>query len=290
MSETIGVQAPPRLRRRTRSRRRRSWPLVAAIGLFCLSAALPLLFMAATAFRSENDWANQKIGLPTTFSFGAFERAWTGAQIGVYFRNSTVVTLSTVVLSVVCATLAGYAFGKLRWRLRRTVHLFVLAWIAIPPLLLMVPIYVEMVQLNLLNTYFSVILLYTALNLPFNVYLMSAFFRSLPDELIEAARIDGAGIHRTFRLILVPLARPALATLVIFNVLWAWNEFLFALLLLQTDNVKTLTVGVLQLQGRFVSDYPALMAGLLITSLPVIAAYLVFQRHLVRGIVAGAAK
>jgi raffinose/stachyose/melibiose transport system permease protein len=135
-----------------------------------------------------------------------------------------------------------------------------------------------------------VIFLYTALNLPFNVYLMTAYFRSVPDELIEAARIDGAGIHRTFRYILLPLAKPALATLIIFNVLWAWNEFLFALLMLQSDGVKTLTVGVLQLQGRFTADYPALMAGLLITSLPVIAAYLVFQRHLVRGIVAGAAK
>jgi ABC-type glycerol-3-phosphate transport system permease component len=278
--------------RRTRRLRlrRQPWPLVVAIGLFCVSAVLPLLFMAATSFRSESDWANQKIGLPTTLSFGAFERAWTGAQIGVYFRNSAIVTFSTVALSVLCATLAGYAFAKLRWRLRRAVYLLVLAWIAIPPLLLMVPIYVEMVQLNLLNTYFSVILLYTALNLPFNVYLMTAYFRSLPDELIEAARIDGAGIHRTFQTVLLPLARPAIATLVIFNVLWAWNEFLFALLLLQTDNVKTLTVGVLELQGRFVSDYPALMAGLLITSLPVIAAYLVFQRHLVRGIVAGAAK
>jgi ABC-type glycerol-3-phosphate transport system permease component len=157
-------------------------------------------------------------------------------------------------------------------------------------LLLMVPIYVEMVQLGLLDTYGSVIFLYTALNLPFNVYLMTAYFRSVPDELIEAARIDGAGIHRTFQLILLPLAKPAIATLVIFNVLWAWNEFLFALLMLQSDGVKTLTVGVLQLQGRFVSDYPALMAGLLITSLPVIGAYLVFQRHLVRGIVAGASK
>jgi raffinose/stachyose/melibiose transport system permease protein len=288
MSETVALQVRPR--RRWRRLRRTPWPLTVAVGIFCLSAALPLLFMAATAFRSEADWANQKIGLPTTASFGAFERAWTGAQIGNYFRNSAVVTFSTVALSVMCATLAGYAFSKLQWRLKPAAYLFVLAWIAIPPLLLMVPIYVEMVQLNLLNTYFSVILLYTALNLPFNVYLMTAFFRSLPDELIEAARIDGAGIHRTFQTVLLPLARPAVATLVIFNVLWAWNEFLFALLLLQTDSVKTLTVGVLELQGRFVSDYPALMAGLLITSLPVIAAYLVFQRHLVRGIVAGATK
>jgi ABC-type glycerol-3-phosphate transport system permease component len=246
--------------------------------------------MASTAFRTENDWANSKIGLPTTLSFAAFGRAWHDANISTYFRNSAIVTFSTVVLSVVAATLAGYAFSKLRWRFSGAVYLFVLAWIAIPPLLLMVPIYVEMVRLNLLNTYWSVILLYTALNLPFNVYLMTAYFRTVPDDLIEAARIDGAGVHRIFGLILVPLAKPALATLVIFNVLWAWNEFLFALLLLQTDNVKTLTVGVLQLQGRFTTDYPAFMAGLLITTLPVIAAYLVFQRHLVRGIVAGAVK
>jgi raffinose/stachyose/melibiose transport system permease protein len=275
---------------RRRRRMRHSWPLVGGLGLLCASGLLPLLFMATTAFRTQADWANSKIGLPTTFSFGAFARAWNDASIGTYFRNSVIVTLSTVILTVVCATLAGYAFAKVRWRLRGAVYLFVLAWIAIPPLLLMVPIYVEMVQLGLLDTYGAVIFLYTALNLPFNVYLMTAFFRSVPDELIEAARVDGAGLHRIFLRVMVPLAKPAVATLVIFNVLWAWNEFLFALLMLQSDSVKTLTVGVLQLQGRFITDYPALMAGLLITSLPVIGAYLIFQRHLVRGIVAGAVK
>jgi len=276
--------------RRRRRRMRHPWPLVGGLGLLCASALLPLLFMAATAFRTQSDWANSKIGLPTTASFGAFTRAWHDASISTYFRNSAIVTTSTVALTVVCATLAGYAFSKIRWRLSGPAYLFVLAWIAIPPLLLMVPIYVEMVQLGLLDTYGAVIFLYTALNLPFNVYLMTAFYRSVPDELIEAARVDGAGLHRIFFRIMVPLATPALATLVIFNVLWAWNEFLFALLMLQSDSVKTLTVGVLQLQGRFTTDYPALMAGLLITSLPVIGAYLIFQRHLVRGIVAGAVK
>src|SRR5258707_14307191 len=108
---------------------------------------------------------------------------------------------------------------------------------------------------------------------------MTAFFKSVPDELIEAARIDGAGIHRTFQRILLPLAKPAIATLVIFNVLWAWSEFLFALLLLQNDNVKTLTDGVLHVQGRFTADYPALIAGLLITSLPGIGADLIVHRY-----------
>jgi ABC-type glycerol-3-phosphate transport system permease component len=278
-----------------RARRRRRggigrWAIVAGLSCFALSAILPLLFMADTAFRTEADWDANKLGLPTTFSFGAFRRAWSGATINTYFRNSLIVTVGTVALTIVCATLAGYAFSKLTWRGRASAYYFVLAWIAIPPLLLIVPIYVEIVNLGLLDTYWSVILLYTALNLPFNVYLMTAFFRSLPDELLEAARIDGAGIHRSFLLIMAPLARPALATLAIFNFLWAWNEFLYALLLLTSDNVKTLTVGVLQLQGRFTTDYPALMAGLLITSLPVVGVYLIFQRHLVRAIVAGAVK
>jgi ABC-type glycerol-3-phosphate transport system permease component len=286
-SATVAVATPARRRGLPL---RRSWALATGLGLFSLSAILPLLFMAATAFRTQADWDADKIGLPTTASIGAFQRAWTGANIDVYFRNSAIVTLSTVALSVACATLAGYSFSKIRWRLGGPVYFFVLAWLAIPPLLLMVPIYVEMVQLGLLDTWGSVILLYTALNMPFNVYLMTAFFRSLPDELIEAARIDGAGVHGIFVRILVPLAKPALATLVIFNFLWAWNEFLFALLMLQSDGVKTLAVGVLSLQGRFTTDYPALMAGLLITSLPVIGAYLIFQRHLVRGIVAGAVK
>jgi multiple sugar transport system permease protein len=289
LSAAADIAAPNRQQRR-RLRMRHPWPFVTGLGLLCAAGVLPLLFMAATAFRTQRDWDNSRIGLPTTFSFGAFARAWTDANIGTYFRNSVIVTTSTVALTVVCATLAGYGFAKLRWRLRGVVYLFVLAWIAIPPLLLMVPIYVEMVQLGLLDTYGAVIFLYTALNLPFNVYLMTAFFRSVPDELTEAARVDGAGLHRIFLRVMVPLAKPAIATLVIFNVLWAWNEFLFALLMLQSDSVKTLTVGVLQLQGRFTTDYPALMAGLLITSLPVIAAYLVFQRHLVRGIAAGAVK
>jgi ABC-type glycerol-3-phosphate transport system permease component len=163
----------------------------------------------------------------------------------------------------------------------------VLIWIAVPPLILLVPLYVQMVSLGLFDTYWSVILIYTAVNLPFNTYLMTAFFRSLPEELAEAARMEGASVHQILWRVLLPLARPALATLVIFNFLWVWNEFIFALLLLPSDETKTLTVGVLQLQGRFNLDPTALMAGLLIATLPVVGVYLIFQRHLVRAVAAG---
>ena len=246
--------------------------------------------MGVSAFRTPQEWAVSKIGLPSTWSMDAFERAWVGGNIGTTFVNSVVVTSATVALSLVLASMAGYAFAKIQWRGRDATYYFLLAWMAIPPLLLMVPIYVQMVELHLVNTYWSVVFLYTALNLPFNTFLMTAFFRAVPDELIEAAWLDGASVHQVFRRILVPLSIPALATLVIFNALYVWNEFVFALLLLQRDSVKTLTVGIMQMQGRFFNDFPALLAGLLIATLPVIGVYLLFQRYLVRAIAAGALK
>lgn len=277
-------------RRPGRRHRPADWLAVLGMTLLALSALFPLYFLASNAFRTQADWDRDKLGLPTAFNLDAFGRAWTGAEIPTYFANSVVVVAGTVALSLALATTAGFAFSKLQWRARRGVFLFTLSWIAIPPLLLMVPIYVEMVDLGLIDSKLSVILLYTALNLPFNVYLLTTFFRHVPDELLESARMEGASVHQIFLGVMLPMGRPALATLCIFNVLWAWNEFVFALLLLQSDGSKTLTVGVLQLQGRFNTDYPALMAGLLITALPVIGVYLVFQRHLVRAISAGALK
>jgi multiple sugar transport system permease protein len=266
------------------------WALVAGMAILGITAVFPLLFMLQASFRTQLDWANAKIGLPTTFSLDALARAWVQASIGSYFINSVIVTVGASALSAFLAATSGFAFSTLRWRGRTFMYFFILAWIAIPPLLLMVPIYVEMVDLGLVNTYWSVILLYSALNLPFNMYLMTAFFKAVPTELLEAARVDGASVHRMFARILLPLSVPAIATLVIFNALYVWNEFVFALLLLHDDSVRTLTVGVNQLVGKFFFDYPALLAGMLITSLPMVVVNLVFQKYLVRAISAGALK
>jgi ABC-type glycerol-3-phosphate transport system permease component len=271
------------------------WPLVLGMVVLSASAFFPLYVMLSNAFRTNLDWANTQIGLPTTLGLGAFRRAWQGASIGDSFVNSVEISVGTVVLSVVVATMAAYACAKIRWPLRRAAFLFLLVWIVVPPLVLLVPVYIELSNLpvlhsNLLDSKLGIVLVYTAVNLPFNVYLMTAYFGSLPDELLEAARIDGASVPQTFLLVMVPLARPALATLAIFNFLWAWNEFMFALFILTSTSTKPLTVAVQQLQGRFDQDPTGLMAGLCIATLPVIGVYLVFQRHLVRAITAGVGK
>jgi len=278
-----------------RSTKRRRPPIldgIAVLGLSLLaaSAVFPVLFMAFNAFRTQADWDASKLGFPTTLSPVAFERAWTGANIPTYFWNSVTVVSGTVVLSLFLAAPASYAFAKIQWPGRSVAYLFTLSWMAIPSLLLIVPIYIEMVQLHLIDNKLSVILVYSALNLSFNVYLLTTFFRSLPNEVLESARIDRASVHRILWSIVLPMSRSAIATLVVFNALWAWNEFVFALILLQSDGSLTLTVGVLQLQGRFGTDYPALMAGLLITAVPMIGVYIFFQRYIVQAITAGAVK
>jgi ABC-type glycerol-3-phosphate transport system permease component len=276
-------------------RRRSRWPIVLGMLLLSASTFFPIYVIASNAFRTNLDWAQSQIGLPTTFSIAAFRRAWQGATIGDAFINSVEISVGTVVLSCVVATMAGYSCAKIRWRFRRAVFLFLLSWIVVPPLVLLVPIYIELANLpivgvNLLDSKVGMVFVYTAVNLPFNLYLMTAYFRSLPDELLEAARIDGASVPEVFLFVMAPLARPAIATLAIFNFLWAWNEFMFALFILTSNGSKPLTVAVQQLQGRFDQDPTSLMAGLCVATLPVIGVYLFFQRHLVRAITAGVGK
>ncbi len=258
--------------------------------LLAFSAIFPLYFMLSNGFRTQADWNGSELGFPTTHSLSAFRQVWTAATLGVYLRNSAIVTSCTVVLSLTIAAMAGYAFSHIEWRLSRPSYFFLLTWLAVPPIALLIPIYEEMHRLGLIDTYWSVILLYTALNTPFNVYLMSSYMRGLSSEFGEAARMDGANVHQIFAEVVVPLSKPALATLAVFNFLFAWNEFVFALILLQSESVKTATVGVVELQGRFTINYPEIAAGLFITSLPVIGVYLFFQRYLIRAIVAGGIK
>jgi len=261
--------------------------LLCAIGA---SALFPLLFMLSSAFRTELNWDHSQIGFPTTLSFRAFRDAYTGAKMGVYMRNSAIIATASVLLCATVGCTAGYAFSKLRWPFKRFFYFLVLSWYAIPPVTLIVPIYVEMVHFHLYNSYAAEILFFASITTPFNTYLMTAFYRSLPDDLVEAARMDGANTLGIFFRVMLPLGMPALATLIIFNALGVWNEFIFALLLLPSSSVKTLTVGVLQLQGQYFTDHPMLMAGLLFTALPMICAYVFFQKYLIRAVVAGAVK
>jgi multiple sugar transport system permease protein len=190
----------------------------------------------------------------------------------------------------VVASLAGFAIAHLRFPGRAILLIGIIGLMAVPAAVLMIPLYRTVGQLGLIDTYPGLILTYAALNLPFSIYLVASYGAGLPREILEAARVDGAGLWATFRRIAVPLSYPALATLVTLNFLWLWNELLFGLLILQDPAKRTLQVGLATLQGQHTTPIPLLAAGLLVSLGPVLIVFFASQRNLARGLTAGAVK
>ena len=206
------------------------------------------------------------------------------------FKNSAVVTILSVVIAVAIAAIAAYAFSRLNFVGREKIFNFIIALMIIPPIVMIIPLFVLATRAHLVNTYWSAIIIYIGLMLPFNIYLLRNFFITIPESIIDSARIDGCGDWGIFIRIIIPLSRSALVTLIVVSVLWVWNELLIALIFLQKDELTTLMVGLIQFQGRFRINQPAILAGIFASMVPMIIIYLIGQRFFVKGLTAGALK
>jgi ABC-type glycerol-3-phosphate transport system permease component len=249
--------------------------------------ALPLYFVVVTSFKTTTEYSQSLFGLPGSLHLDNFRTAWEAARIGTYMRNSAIVSLSAVGLSIVAATMQAFAIVFLAWRGRNVLYTLNLVLLAVPPLLLLIPVFTELADFNLVNNLLGAILLYAALTTPFSVYLLVAYMRSLPTAVIEAAVLDGVSVPGLLLRIVVPLSLPAIGAACIFSFIFCWNEFIYALVLLQDEAVRTLPAGLASLQGRFFTDFPVLLAATTLSTLPVIGLYVFFQRFLVRGIAVG---
>ena len=188
------------------------------------------------------------------------------------------------------ASLAAFATSKMEFRGRLPLLKVLVSLMVMPPVVMVIPLFILMVRIGWVNNFASVILIYSGLLAPFSVYLLNSFFGSVHDEIIAAAAIDGCSTFQIFRYIMLPLSLPALTTLVVVNVLWVWNELLISLIFLQGDEIRTFMAGLTQFQGRFAVDQPLVMAGALLGMLPIMVLYLFGQRYFVRGLTAGAVK
>ena len=195
-----------------------------------------------------------------------------------------------VALITAISCLAAYALVHFDFPLRKGALVFIVALMALPPTALLIPVFKVVLDASLLNQRLGLILVYTALNLPFSIYLLASFMKSVPTELLNAAKIDGAGILRTLFSIVVPLVRPGLLTLVTLNFLFLWNEFLFSLVILQSETNRTIMVGIAQFQGHYEKNFGIVCAGLLLSMVPPLLIFVFFQRDLARGLTAGAVK
>jgi ABC-type glycerol-3-phosphate transport system permease component len=260
--------------------------LIAAI----LVALAPIAFMAMTSLKSREDYARDRVGLPTDPTFDNISTVLSDPNLSTWILNSVVITVGSVLLAMVAGVLAAYPIARTSGWLPKGVLPGLVLLLAIPPVVLVVPLFIMMVNLGLLNSRLGVILTYAGLLTPLATYLMVGFIRGIPPELDEAAIIDGAGRGRVLLYVLLPVMRPALVTLGVVAAVYVWNEFLIALLFLQTQESQTLVVGIASLRGRFDINEPLLMAWSLMASLPVILVFLFGQRYFARGLVAGALK
>lgn len=251
---------------------------------------VPILWYATMALKTRAELATNPLGWPAKPQWGNVEQAWNTGRFSIYLPNT--VFYAVVIVASVCALscLSGYALSRLKFPGRLVVLTFVLMGLAVPFQSLMIPIYYLMRDLGLLGTRWGLILPVVAMALPFGTFMMSAFFRGIPEELADAARIDGASEWQVFRMIMLPLARPGLVTLAIFQFIWSWNLFLPALVLAQRDELRPVSLGLLLFTGRYASDRGLIAAAIMITILPVIVIYFFAQRRLIEGITAGAMK
>ena len=258
--------------------------------LATIISLFPVYFMAVSSFKTKSEYIQNKWGLPSSLFIDNFNTALAGEKFFTRFANSTILTSLSVGVSLMFACLAAYAFARMEFPGKETLFNLVLSLMVVPPVVMVVPLFVSMVRWGLVNTYQGTSIIYIGLLLPFSVYMMTNFFRTIPREIIEASRMDGCSNLGVFWRIMMPLSAPAVITLVVVNALWVWNELLIALIFMQKDSMKTLMVGIAAMRSRNYVDIPATMAGLLIATIPIVIVYLFGQRYFIRGLTGGAVK
>ena len=250
----------------------------------------PVWFMVSTAFKTQGQYLDSPYGLPWPLSLSNFGDAVHGGTFLLWLKNSAILTLGAVIVSTAFAALAAFALARMQWLGRNVFFAISTALMVVPPVVMLMPLFILFTNLNLVSTYQGVVLIYAGLTLPFSMFMLTNFFRAIPNELLESAVTDGARHGSILIRIVLPLSAPALVTLVVVNGLWVWNELLIALVFLPSDNLKTLMVGVTVFQNKYNLNVPVTMAGMLLASVPMFLVYLFGQRFFIRGLTAGAVK
>lgn len=263
------------------------------LGLF-IAALLwfsPLLLLTVSAFRPLSDFlSNGPVSWPSSFTLENFPEAWSGGNFDASYLNSSFLLLVKVPVGVFVAALLAYVVAKVEFRGRNVVLFGVVLGLTVPMYIAIVPLFTMLRNVGLTDNIIGLVGPYVAFGLPLQVLILQAFFRRVPDELVEAARIDGAGDLRIFFRIMLPLSLPALVTVAIIDGVATWNELFMALSLLSSEENQTIPLGLLNFQGQFGTNYTGLAAGVLIAVVPILLLYMFLQKYIVHGLTAGATK
>jgi raffinose/stachyose/melibiose transport system permease protein len=250
----------------------------------------PIVIMLFAAFKTNAQIFQSPFSIPDFSNFANIIKIWSQTNFLRYLLNSMIVTGASIVVILTLGTMAAYAVGRYKFRGSSFVLMFFLAGLTLPLKLAIIPLFILMRDLGILNTQLSLNVIYVAMGLPTTVFIMTGFIATLPNELEDAARMDGASEPRIMWSIMLPLVRPALVIAGIQNVVPIWNDFFFPLIFIQKDNLKTLPQGLTTFMGEYTTDWGVLFAGLLLSSAPVIIVYIILSRQFINGMTAGAVK
>jgi multiple sugar transport system permease protein/raffinose/stachyose/melibiose transport system permease protein len=268
------------------------WLLLVPVLAYTVFSAGPYVWTAMMSLRTTDEIYRSHYGLPLPAHWDKYHRAWTEFGYATYFRNSAIVTIAAVTLVTVLGAMAAFAFARRRYAFPGREPLFLLVFLSImfPPQIMLLALFQILVQYKLFNTLTGLVLVYAATELPLTIYLLRAFFAQIPTELEEAARIDGCSDWSLFWRVMLPMALPAVATTVILNFIYFWNEFLYAVVFITRQQSRTLPLAIQFLVSDQYFDIGMLATGLMIATLPVLVLYLFLSDWFVKGMTAGAIK
>lgn len=252
---------------------------------------VPLFWVILMSFKDTTDIiTSSPFSLPTSFNFQNYINAWVQGNIGKYFWNSIYITGITTLFVIVFGTMIAYALSRMRWKLKNFFFGIILVGMMIPVYATLIPIFITLKTFNLFNSPLCLILPYIASGLPLAVYIFRNFMIGIPKEMEEAACIDGCGVFRSFAFIIVPTIRPAIITVIILTFMGYWNEFVMAMAFIQNKAFATLPIGLQAFQGEFTVDWGSISAGIVVSIIPVLIFYLIFNDMIDKSVVSGALK
>jgi ABC-type glycerol-3-phosphate transport system permease component len=268
----------------------RRLPLVVFVVLYTIVTGGPFLWVAMMSLRTTAEIFRNPYGVPSPVHWEKFVDAWTKANYSTYFWNSTAVVVIAVVLVTVIGSMAAHCLARYRFRGNRVVRFLILSGLVLPPQLVILALFQILLDLGLYNTLSGLVIVYVATHIAMTVYILEGFFAQIPQDLFDAARMDGYSDFEIFWRVTMPVGAPAIFTTVTLNFIILWNEFLFAVVLLTDDAKRTLPLGIMHFTGSHQLDVGMVATGLMIAILPIILIYAVFSETMIKGMTAGAVR
>ncbi|MCK5745350.1 carbohydrate ABC transporter permease [Oricola sp.] len=264
--------------------------LLIAISLYTAFSAGPFAWTAMLSLRTTSEISKAPYAWPESFRWQKYVEAWTGSNYDTYFLNSMVITVLAVLVTTIVGAMAAHCLARYRFRGNRLIYFIIFSTIIFPPQITIIALFQTLVDYGLYNSRIGLILVYVSVQLPLTVFLLEGFFARLPQDLFDAARMDGYSDAEIFWKITVPIGMPAIVTTVILNTVHIWNEFLYAVVLISDESKRTLPLGIQKFMGDQLEDIGMIATGMMIAVIPIVIVYAIFSEKLIQGMTAGAVK